>query len=304
MRSQLTTTLAAMAILILTASAAHGTWSNSPDPVGEAGDDWVDTTTTRYVAPGQDITIAVVSLDKDTEDYDPPVADPDAEGQIRKSGGTVDGDWTSPGLTGGTVPVYTTYTVPEDAEAGETIELTFRVHDTRLATDARHDDWKTIKTWTLTVRTDVPTLAIDTVTDTTGAVPVNQTLGKATARMVAGGDPPEGQENWNGTVLTENLGNIDGEKDDLVQDAKWIVGAHPNGGDNVSFTVGTAADNKFDDHLGIVFNFYVLETGVNTTTLTHDHNYDYTQANQYQFASECELKSQAGPKVKGDISMQ
>lgn len=293
--------LAAALMILVTASVARAAWSSAPAPTATVGSNFDNAALQRYVAPGQEINVLVASVsDTDTEDCNPPVADSQVAAEMKKSGGTVEGNWTSGAITG---RVYTSYTVPAGATAGQTVQLQLRIHDTRAAEDLRHDEWSTVKTWNFTVRTAVPTLAVDNTTDTTGAVPVNQTLGKATVRMVAGGDPPEGKENWDGTVFTEALGNIAGNKDHLVTAAEFLVGLHPNAGDDSSFTAGTAAVNKFNDFLNIAVSIYILEAGVNSTSLTHVHDYGCTEASQYDFTGTYEMVKQAGPRVKGNLSL-
>jgi hypothetical protein len=168
------------------------------------------TTLTRYVAPGCNLIWDIKNfVEKDTytnecsqqTQYD----DDTKQGRLRKTGGTVAGDWSQTFTTDGPV----TYTVPAGAEAGQTITIALEAHDTRQQGDARHDDWGTYATWNFVVRTDCPaSLTVDALTDVTGQVPAGCTKGVWDATMKANGDPPPGRTNWNGTTLTETLGPL------------------------------------------------------------------------------------------------
>lgn len=305
MRFAFTTQVLGLIAAIVIASSAYGAWAPTPDPKVKAADGFGSDLafSPRFVAPSQEITFPIQSVEDEDTNCLEKDKDPNVEAKIAKTGGTVQGTWASRTFSGAT---YITYTVPANAQEGQTIELAFQAYDTREASDPRHDQLTTVRTYDFTVRQVYPaTLTVDNTQDTTGTVPVNETLGKATVRMVAGGTPPEGEQDWNGTVFTESLGNFAGTVADLTPTAvQKILGAHPNEGYDSSFTVGTAAINKFDDYLKIWQDYIILKDGVNTTDITHDHDYVYGVQAEFEFLGTYEMTREAGPRVKGELALE
>jgi len=268
-------------------------WFAVPAPTGMVGNNF-DDGGDRYVFPGQTLSIYVGDIsDKDTKCPDELVDEFDVlvRGQMIQTEATLTGadpEWKSQLLIPGK-RVHIEYTISANATEGQWVKLAFCVRDRRRDNDPRHDDWEVIQAWKFIVRESdkVPTLAVDSITDITGQVPAYTTLGIATVRMVAGGDPPDGAPNWNGTVITERLGNFEGNPSHLTQKAaKEILGQHPNGGKNSSFTIGRTGVNKFNDRLTTNFLYITLETGVKNTMVSYQHDYKYRDT-IYQFVGKC-----------------
>lgn len=308
MRFSVSPQLCATAVVLLITAAAYGEWKPTPDPAVDINDGFGDSPHAggglpRYVAPGQAIGIPVRSVvDLDTNNCGEPEVDNQVEAEVYKADGTVAGNWTSESFSSSVMVIYP---VPANAQVGQTLTLKLRGHDKRGLLDPRKDMWNTLHTWNFTVKEDCPTyLEVDNTTDTTGAVPPNETKGNAKVRLKAYGTPPEGRESWDGAVLTEELGNFQCSEDDLTQAAyEAIEGQHPNNGDDSSFTIGTGGVDMFEDDLGIWQDYIILKDGVNTTTITHVHPFKYGDEATYDFDADYDMTRQAGPRVKGDLGL-
>jgi len=277
-----------LVVLPGTALAQFGARSAAPAPTGTAGSGFETGGFWRYVAPGQSITILIASVsDMDTDFVNClPVLINDelVEGVVVKVGNGVAGNWASKRIKQNS-SAYVSYTVPANAQTGDTFQLCFYGRDTRFAAEWRHDGWTCIQTWDFAVRSvDLMTLSVDSITqDTayTNSVPAGQTRGKATVRMVAGPSTID----WDGTVVTEELGLFQGNNNALAPGAQIAGVLHPNGGYDASFTVGDAGHNKFDDFLIFSSTLYCLKSTVLTTTLTHQHDY-LSGGKRYGFTGE------------------
>lgn len=280
--------LVAVGVVILwlnSTALAASTWSNAGIQSLIVHDDFYPSSMTRYVAPGCKISFRVVSLiDEDTETVNcipqTSVDDSDKkEGRLRKSGGTVGGQPWSATFTQKGSTLYT-YEVPADATPGQTITIVAEIHDTRDASDPRHDDWSTKETWNFTVSTDCPdTMTVDALDDQSGARPATgESYGQYRATMKASGTPPAGRSNWNGTTVTETVGALAGNA------AEWAAGIIGTASESdVTYTFGTAANDKFYDEHSMEYAGIALATGVNTASCTSSQVYKCSATKSYTF---------------------
>jgi hypothetical protein len=205
--------------------------------------------------------------------------DPTRQARLVKVGGTLDGTWASAAFSAPNPEETVEYVVPANAEPGKTIQLQAQISDTRDGSDARHDDWQNNgPVYTITVTDKFPT-GIGPVLGEDRTGPINfwptgiKTYGNFRFTMeLTGEDFPAGRTNWNGYMVTESCGNVEGTAADFA--AGVGVLGQPVGGES-TFTAGTqgAGDNRFYDTSLSSSSVVVLAASVQTTTITWDQDY-------------------------------
>lgn len=251
-----------------------------------------------FISPGQVLRINVMEVvEKDTKPGTTPEQEDDdqKEIQVRKTSGvkllkgSTNDEFTSE-LSSGPFPGQMIITVDPSAQENGTFTLEFRLHDKR-EDDNRHDDWTTMKTLTFTVSAacpdDIQQVDWDDQTpDPPDDLPNGETRsGPGIATLQATGNPPAGRADWNGTLISEDIGApID------VTPNKFIDGFPPNGTDTSSFTIGSHGVNKFKDQFAVRREVVVLKGDA----ATGERNGAYSRKQTYW----CDLVSRVSYKYK------
>jgi hypothetical protein len=302
-------TVLAVVVLIAGAEAAYAvSWTNA----GEKEFTMYPAGGTIYVAAGAKVRLEIKKfVEKDTKTENVMVGEqmqekqtqePDDQKQWKmKVDGTV--AQTGDGEAINEIPVAA------GTPAGSTFVVAFEYGDTRAANDDRHDTFVAGPTYTIVVRNACPDSLTAAMTDLSGNRPnPGETYGSWRARMTAVGNPPAGAANWDGTVLTEEVG------DAVLQPGKFKDGVAIVELNGTSFVVGSAGVDKFDDFHNtetiplpnVAGSGIILKAGVNQGTITTPQSYICSPTKKYDFTitRTCDRLNggQANERIKVTVS--
>ena len=281
--------LLSVCVMLPGAAQAALYWSNQGQQSLVVNSNFYPPAMQRYVALGARIVFDVGQIIENDSTWDCGIKqgeydDPQKQGRLRKSGGTCPGTWSVTFSSTG----QQTYTVPTDpTNIGKTIVIVAELHDTRAVVELRHDGWSTYGSWSFIISNDCPDSMSASMIDKSGARPnPGESYGVYWAIMAAGGTPPPGRNNWNGTTVTEAVGPFNCDDDNVF--IKGMDGLPGHQGS--TFTFGTYVndqqqleDNKFRDVHSRAIGQLVLRPGVNTGTGTWNQVYTCKSTKTYPF---------------------
>jgi hypothetical protein len=247
---------------------------------------------TIYVAAGAKVRLEITAfVEKDTKTEDVVVNEETGETQPQSTQEADDQKQWRMKVDGqqvqtGNGPAKLDIPVGGATPAGTQFVVTFEYGDTRAATDARHDPFAAGPSYTIIVRNACPDGLAAAMTDLSGDRPnPGETYGSWRARMTANGNPPAGKNNWDGTVVTEDLGQT------VLQAGKFKDGVAIVEVNGDSFVIGSAGENKFDDFHKVESiplpnqpgSGLILKDGVNAGTATTPQDYICSPNKKYAF---------------------